>query len=422
MVIRNLVYRYIDKLFDIKDIYLSEAAGLFVMLLIIAGLAMAAFYLTRAITNYLVRGIFLRTHNKFLHVIAENHCLPLFAHLVMASVFWAGSGFVIRHEDMYTSYLAIIISKASQLYLFLTIVIIVTRLIQTFNTYYEIRFDFAHEHPISSYLSVAIFCVWVISAILIISFFSNQSPWVLLTGIGAISAVFFLVFKDMLLGIVASIQATALNIVRVNDRVSLDKYNVEGTILSMAISTVKIRNNDNTIVTIPTYMITSEILKNWRGLSDFGARRIKRAIYLDINSIKVCDEELSVKLIQLINKLYTTQSLIEKDGITDSRDGEAYQKFQNTHVSDAVINNTPINLNLYRQYVELYLRQHKDISKDYSILVRHLAPTPNGLPIEVYAFTCCVVWDDYERIQADIFEHCFAVLSIFELKVLQKPS
>ena len=221
-----------------------------------------------------------------------------------------------------------------------------------------------------------------------------------MTGIGAVSAVFLLVFKDTLLGIVASIQATALNIVRVDDRVSLDKYNVDGTILSMAISTVKIRNNDNTIVTIPTYMITSEILKNWRGVSDFGARRIKRAMYLDINSVKECSDELYATLTQLIYNLSNQQLAVP-------------------NIDNSVKNNI-INLNLYRQYIELYLYQHKDISKDYSILVRHLAPTPNGLPLEIHAFTHCVIWDDYERIQADIFEHCFAVLSIFELQVLQK--
>jgi miniconductance mechanosensitive channel len=394
---QELIYKYIDKLLDIRDIYLSKAVGVFVMLLIITALAILAFYLTRLITNHILRRFFMNSHNKFLHIVAENHGLPLFAHLAMSAVFWWGSRFVIRHEEMYTSYLAIFISKISQLYLFMAIVIILTRLIQTINTYYETRFDFAHERPIASYLNVAIFCVWVISAILIISFFANQSPLVLLTGIGAVSAVFLLVFKDILLGIVASIQATALNIVRVDDRVSLDKYNIDGIILSMAISTIKIRNNDNTIITIPTYMITSEILKNWRGLSDFGARRIKRAMYLDINSIKVCDESLYKKL----------SAIIDVSAIVD------------VNVS---ANAGVINLNLYRNYIESYLRRHKDISKDYSILVRHLAPTPNGLPVEIHAFTHCVIWDDYERIQADIFEHCFAMLSIFELKVLQKAS
>lgn len=374
------------------DSVLLKLLSIGVTLILIALAGVVAYSITKLIINYVIKRITQRSHSKILQSVIKNDGLNLIAHLACAFVLWSGSKFVTRYDDIYSSYLAIALSKLSLLYLFLTVVVILTRLIQSINVYYEKQYAFAKEYPIYSYLNVLTLFVWVVCAILIISFFAGKSPWVLLTGVGAVSAIFLLVFKDTLLGVVSSIQATASNIVRIGDRISIDKYNLDGVVTKISINVVRVRNDDNTTVTIPTYMLTSEMVKNWRNVYQTGARRIKRSLRIDIYSIKLCTPEMIEKL-----SVYP--------GVQD------YMAKYESHPFT--------NLELFRIHIECFLHNNPNINQEKTILVRLLESDINGVPLELYAFSNHAVWYDHEHIQSQVFEYCFSTASSFELKAYQ---
>jgi miniconductance mechanosensitive channel len=382
---RNLTY-------FLGEAHLVKAVGLAIAVSIILTLAVFFYYISKLVVAKVVNRLVNQTRSIFLQIVAKNNSLSLLAHLVAGIFIWCGSQILTDNVGLVAQAVVRLMNRLALLYVFFTAVVMTTRLIWSLNSYYEKKFKFAKQYPIYSYLKVLILLTWIISGILIISFFAHTSPWALLTGVGAVSAVFLLVFKDTLLGIVSSIQATASNIVRIGDRISIDKYGVDGTIMDIAINTVKLRNADNTSATIPTYMLTSEIVKNWRVMEESGGRRIKRSIHINIDSIKVCDSQLLAQ---------ASRFKIVADYIASSP-GQEW-----------------INLALYRIYIEDYLAHNPEINHDYLTLVRHLDPDPSGLPLEIYAFSARVDIVGYERLQADLFEHCLAALPIFGLAAAQ---
>lgn len=352
--------------------------------------AILAYYVTKFLINRIVPRLTKSRSSVFLRVISKNKTIHLIAHIVAGIVLLLGSDFVKEHDDIYSTYESIILNKLSLLYIFLIILFIISRIIWSVNSYYEKSFDYARQHPIYSYLKVVVLLVWIIGLVLIISFFMDTSPSALLTGIGAVSAVLLLVFRDTLLGIISSIQATALNIVKIGDRISIDKYNLDGTVLDVAISSVKIKNGDNTVANVPTHMLTTEIIKNWHGIEESGVRRIKRSVCIDINSITPCSEEL-------LNSLKTYACI------------EQYLETKHKLVIS--------NLELFRVFFQNYLDNSSSINHESNSYLRHLDPTPYGLPLEVCAFTNTVILKEFEQIQAEIFEYLFCKLPEFRLKV-----
>lgn len=366
-----------------------------VMVGIVAGISILSHLGIKFVISPLIRKWFNHSKSIYFHVIAKNKTLNAFAHLVGATVFFVGIEFVKEQSTPEFGVIQTTIHYLATLYIFLSVMFIISYLIWSINAYYNKKFDFSNQYPIYSYLKVVMIIAWSIWAILIIAYFANTSPLALLTGIGAISAVFLLVFRDTLLGIVASIQVTAANIVRIGDRITLDKYAVDGEVMDIAITTVKVRNADNTIATIPTYSLISEVVKNWRGMVEVGGRRIKRPINLDINSIMACDPDM----------------LRELSGIN------AVNKYIDNHPGEELI-----NLALYREYVMEYLATNPQINHQMVTIVRHLDPGLSGLPLEIYTFTKDTTFIGYETAQADIFEHCFSALGKFKLKILQYTS
>ncbi len=376
----------------IQNTYLVKILSLAISIFMIAIIALLVQYLIKFIVIRVIKFIVLKTKPLLVDVIVNNKSISLISHLGSGIIIWTGSQLLSQQGQSYSLYVSMVMSNLALFYIFIIIVFIVTLLISSVGTYYENKVTFARQHPIYSYLKVINFFVWVISIVLIVSFFINKSPWAFLTGIGAVSAFFLLIFKDTLLGIVSSIQATASDIVRVGDTISIDKSDLEGTVIDISVNTVKIRSGDNTISTVPTYMLTTEIVKNQRWINEFGTRRIKRAIPIDINSITWCDDEL-------LNKLNKFSCLV--DYIKEHK--------------DAYIT----NLELYRVYVENYLFEHIDIVNSKKIMVRHLYSDASGLPLEIYAYVNKVDVIEFEKVQAEIFEHCFSLLSDFNLKIFQ---
>ncbi|EOV8179010.1 mechanosensitive ion channel family protein [Raoultella planticola] len=253
----------------------------------------------------------------------------------------------------------------------------------------------------------------IIIGILVISLLIGQSPAILISGLGAMAAVLMLVFKDPILGLVAGIQLSANDMLKLGDWLEMPKYGADGAVIDIGLTTVKVRNWDNTITTIPTWSLVSDSFKNWSGMSASGGRRIKRSLNIDTTSIHFLDEQEQQRLIQArLLKPYM-----------DSRYQEISEWNQQNAVDHSVLNLRKMtNIGTFRAYLQEYLRNHPRLRKDMTMMVRQLAPDANGLPIEIYCFTSTVVWAEYESIQADIFDHIFAVVDEFGLRIHQSPT
>ena len=254
----------------------------------------------------------------------------------------------------------------------------------------------------------------VLVGLLAISSLMGQSPLYLLSGLGAISAVLLLVFKDPIMGLVAGIQLSANNMLSVGDWLEMPKYGADGDVIDIALTTVKVRNFDKTITTIPTYALISDSFKNWQGMSESGGRQIKRSILLEINSIRFLDDELFeyIKAADLLGD-YLEQKHHEIEHENSSRE---------TDMTVGINGRRLTNVGTFRGYLVSYLKAHPCIHQHMTLMVRQLEPTSNGLPIQIYAFTNTTNWSEYEGIQADIFDHIFAVLSEFKLRAHEAPT
>ena len=256
--------------------------------------------------------------------------------------------------------------------------------------------------------------VWVFGAVMIIAAVLDRSPLLLLSGLGAMTAILLLVFRDTILSLVASVQLTAQDMVRVGDWIEVPQFGADGDVIDVQLHTVKVQNWDKTITTIPTHRLISDSFKNWRGMSQTGARRIKRAIHLDVNSIRFQSpgEVEHFKRFALLRRYIEAKEAELRD----------YNASLDLEVDDAVNTRRLTNVGSFRAYAVNYLKNHPSIHKGMTLMVRQLAPGPEGLPLEIYCFTNTTIWGDYENIQADIFDHLLAIVPDFGLRLFQKPA
>lgn len=255
----------------------------------------------------------------------------------------------------------------------------------------------------------------IFSLVMGISLLIGKSPLILMSGLGAMTAIVMLVFKDPLLGLVAGVQLSANNMLKKGDWLEMSKYGADGTVTDIGLTTVKVRNFDNTITTIPTYALISDSFRNWRGMSESGARRIKRSVLIDVSSVRfLSDEELE----RLRHSRYLAPYLNRKD-----RDLSEFHDQYGLHDNASCLDRRQLtNLGTLRAYLEAYLRFHPNIHQGMTLMVRQLMPNEHGQPIEIYAFTNITDWALYEGIQADIFDHLYAVLPEFGLRLHQSPT
>lgn len=270
----------------------------------------------------------------------------------------------------------------------------------------------SRNRPIKGFLQILTILIYATALILILSILLNKSPWAFLSGLGAMTAILLLVFRDTLLSFVAGIQLTSNDFIRVGDWIEMPQFGADGDVIDMALNAVTVQNFDKTITVIPTHKFLENSFKNWRGMEISGGRRIKRAINIDLNSVRFLENEEieSFKKFKLL-----------KDYILQK---ENELKESNAKLSDDLkVNQRRLtNIGTFRAYLTNYLKNHPRISKDMTLLVRHLDPSPKGLPIEIYIFTATTNWSEYEGIQADIFDHVFAVAPEFGLRVFQEPT
>ncbi len=289
----------------------------------------------------------------------------------------------------------------------------VQTLLTTFGEVYG-KSRFSERMQIKGYIQVAKLVLGLIGILGVVTVLTGQSPVYLLSGIGALTAVLLVVFKDTILSFVATVQINSNNLFKIGDWVEAPQFGADGDVVDIALHTVKIQNWDKTITVIPTHKLIESSFKNWRGMTDSGGRRIKRAIHIDVSSIRFCDE--------LLLRRFEKYNIIQAYINSKIADVDETNEQSNANLEELINGRRLTNIGTFRAYIKSYLRNHKSIHKDMTFLIRQLPPTEKGLPIEIYVFTNDTNWIKYESIQADIFDHLLAVVPEFDLRVFQIPA
>jgi miniconductance mechanosensitive channel len=404
-------------LFDIKNIlinwgvqenYATVINIVFVFILIILLAYLSDLVAKRILVNIIGR-LIKKSANNWDDIFLEKKLFNRLAHLAPALVIYYLIGYVLFDYKE----LSDVLQSVLKIYMIIISLLVVQSFVLSLGEIY-MTLPVAKDRPIKGFIQVTLIIVYGIATILILSILLGRSPIVLFTGLGALAAVLILVFKDTILGFVASIQLTANNMIRIGDWISMPKHNADGTVTEITLNTVKVQNWDKTISTIPTYALVSDSFGNWRGMEESGGRRIKRHINIDMQSVKFCTPEM----LEEFKKITCLKEYIEV------RQNEIKKYNESNKIDNSVIVNgrRMTNLGTFRRYLEFYLRNHPMIHDEMTFLVRHLQPTEKGIPVEIYVFSKDQRWTNYESIQADIFDHILAVIPHFYLRVFQNPS
>lgn len=382
-------------------------------------LAMAVLFLTvlailtNIITKYVIVGVIRKLIAKTTttrdDILARRKVFDRLSHLAPALVIYTlGPQFLDGYPALVSG-----ITTFTLIYLTIICVLFIDGLLNAGEEIYR-TYKIARTFPIKSFVQVAKLVLYFLGFVAVLSLILGESPLTFFAGFGALTAVLMLVFKDPILGFTAGIQLSTNKMVSVGDWIEMPSYGVDGDVIEIALTTVKIRNFDKTITTIPTQSLINDSFKNWRGIQDVGGRRIKRSVFIDVSTIKFCDAEM----LERFSKIQFIKDYIgEKE--------EELSRFNAESGADAtnLVNGRRMtNVGTFRAYTEAYLRAHPSISKELTLLVRQLQPTENGLPIEIYAFTNVIDWLPYEAIMADIFDHILAAAREFDLSVYQNPT
>ncbi len=366
--------------------------------------AVVADFVARRIMLAAVAQVVKRTRTTWDDALLRRRVFSRLAHLAPALVFYFSASLFPPIDD--------IIQRLSMVYLILAGLYafngFLNAVVDIYNTY-----DISRERPIKGYVQIAMIIIAIFVGVYALATLLGQSPWPLLSGMGAMMAIILLIFKDSILGFVASVQLSLNDMVRIGDWVQMPKYGADGDVIDVSLHTVKIQNWDKTISTIPAYAMISDSFINWRGMQESGGRRIKRHIYIDMTSIKFCSDEM-------LDRFEKFQLIA--DYLRDKRREIAeYNKSHDVDTSQLINGRNLTNVGTFRAYVVAYLHSHPMIHQEMTFLVRQLQPDEHGLPIQIYVFTTDTAWANYEAIQADIFDHLLAVVPLFDLRVFQRP-
>ncbi|QAR34332.1 mechanosensitive ion channel [Geovibrio thiophilus] len=334
----------------------------------------------------------------------------LLKHKVFNIIFTLPPVFVVHYGMQFFPAVEVPLLRLLNVYITVMVVVFGRRLLRSAAEVYE-QFPVAVTRPIKGYVQLVEIFLFIMGAILVVCFFLGKSPWAILSGIGAMTAILMLVFKDTIMNFVASLLIIFNDLVHVGDWIEVPGTGADGTVTEMALHTVKVQNFDNTIVTIPTHKLIDGSFRNWRGMQQSGGRRIRRSILIDQKSIRFLTDEDIKRLgeVEVLNE-YLSRKLKEID------------KANEGIVGKSIVNGRHLtNIGTLRAYMLEYLRQKKEIDKSMTFLVRQLAPTPEGLPLEVYVFSNDINWVNYEGIQSDIFDHLLAAVHEFDLRIFQNP-
>ena len=403
--------------FDLFKIYkklgmregFAELMEVFTYILIIFSLTVLLWFISRRILRSFFYKVSKNTKSKFDDFLLKNKVPSIIAFFPpILLLFFSLDDILSKYPNIF-EFIEILLEVLGTL---ITIVF-VKRLLNSIRDYLKTLSNF-RDKPIDSYIQVIMIFIWFFGIMVIFSIISGKDIGTFLATLGALSAVILLIFKDTILGFVASIQVTVNDIVRIGDWITMKSYYADGDVIEINLSTVKVQNFDKTITSIPTYKLVSDSFINWRGMSESGGRRIKRSILIKVSSIKFLDDEQLTKLKQIER----ISSFITK------RKEEIEKENKDKGVNKKLLLNgrNMTNIGLYRRYALAYLKDHPQISQDLTVMVRQLAPSPEGVPLEIYVFVKDKVWVNYEKIMSDIFDHLLAAIPTFDLECFEYTS
>lgn len=389
----------------LADALTAGAAGLLVL-----GLSIAAYFLAKRLVVRLVKTAIARTETLWDNKLADAGVFDRLSHLVPALLLQRASDRVLVGYPAALSFVDALITA----YLVLIGVLVIDALLTAVQSIYDMQPRLSRRFQINTIIQISKLVVYFLGCIAVLAMLLGRSPMVLFSSLGAFTAVLMLVFRDAILGFVAGIQLSVNDMVRRGDWIEMPSHGADGDVIEVSLTTVKVQNWDKTISTIPTYALVAESFKNWRGMSESGGRRIKRSLSVDMTSIRFCDEEMlsRFKRIRFISD-YLDRRLAELAPLNAQFEVDEAFLVNGHHLT---------NVGTFRVYVEAYLGSHPKIDKEMTFLVRQLAPSEHGLPIEIYVFSSEQDWVRYEGLQADIFDHLLAVAPLFDLRVFQRPS
>lgn len=376
---------------------------LFLLALFLCAVALH-FLLKRFFMGWLY-SVFCRTKAEWDQILFEQGAFRNLPHLIPALVLYQGS--------IGLPLIGSIVGRFVSAWIVLIIAAFIDRLLSA-GLYLYNTHPISNRRPIKGYVQVTKLVLYVAAGVTAISVLVEQPPWLFLSGLGAMTAIITLIFRDTILSFVASIQLMGNDLIRVGDWIEMSQYGADGDVEEIALHTIKVRNFDNTITTIPTYKLIEDSFRNWRGMVESGGRRIRRSILIDQTSVRFCD----AAMIESFAQIHVLQDYIR----AKQAELADYNQTHNIDTSVLVNGRRMTNLGTFRAYLEGYLRQHPQIRQDMVFLVRQLEPTPEGLPLQIYVFTTDTAWAKHEGVQADIFDHVLAVLPEFGLRVAQNPT
>ncbi len=383
----------------------------FAVLLIIILLALAVDYICRYILLGAFKKFAKKTTNQLDDLIIEKKIINKGMHIIPSILIF--TMLPLAYPSPADKEILVLLQKLCQIYIITVSLLFINSLLNLGVELFH-RNDKFKDKPLKGFVQIVQVVLFSVGVILLISILINESPSTIFTGIGASAAILMLVFKDTILGFVAGIQLSANDMLRVDDWISMPKYGADGTVIEITLNTVKVKNFDNTISTIPPYALISESFQNWRGMRESPGRRIKRSINLDMNSVKFCTPEMLEK--------YRKISLLA--GYIDDTENKLQTYNQTNQIDNTILVNgrRQTNLGVFRAYLQRYLESLPEVNKEMICMVRHLQPTEKGIPMELYFFSSIKDWVIYETIQADVFDHVLAVIPEFDLQIFQELS
>lgn len=398
----DLIYNFLDNYMNVKT---AKTLSFIIIPIIIAVICFIANFITKFIVVKIIAKTTKKSKTNWDDILLEKRFFHRVSHLIIPITLSLFSGSIPGISSYWY--------KAINVLTIILIVFVFDSAINATDAIYR-NYEISKIKPIRGLLQIVKVAIFIIGGITLVAVLIGENPLALLGGIGALTAVTSLIFKDAILGFVAGIQLTANDMVRIGDWIEMSKYSADGTVIDLSLTTVKVKNFDNTITAIPAYAMVTDSFINWRGMRSSGGRRIKRSIYVDAGDVKFCDEDM----LERLSKIFLLKDYIKNKQVEISEYNEKY-KFD---LEMPVNGRRMTNIGLFRAYITEYLKQHPKIHKSMILMVRQLSHTTTGIPIEIYCFTNTVEWEQYETIQSDIFDHLYAVAPQFELTVFQQIS
>jgi len=391
---------------DFLELY-AKLTALALTIVALFIVAIIVHWITKILTIKIIHRLVEKSKTEWDDYLLKHKVFQSLSHLASALVFFYSVNFsqILEVTSLLTTF--------TNIYFVIIFVKVISGTLKAANDIY-LTTPYSASRPIKGYIQLTLILVYFVASIFILAYIFHGDPSGILTKLGAFAAVLILVFKDPILGLVASIQLSANNMLKPGDWIEVPRHNANGTVIDISLTTVKVQNGDKTISTIPTYSLVTESFQNWSGMEESDGRRIKRFINIDMKSVRFCDKEMLDKFQQF--RLISDYIIGKQTEIAEHN--------KNLGILDDSIPNgrRQTNLGVFRKYLEVYLMDNPYINNDMTFLVRHLQPTETGIPIEIYVFSKEKQLNEYEGIQADIFDHILAVIPEFGLRVFQAPS